>query len=80
MQSIALSLGQLLHSMLNASFEKRVCQFDPACTYSMGESERIFGEWLESRDTYHEDIDLITKGVIGMDRYGDPDRQILGGD
>jgi len=43
----------------------------------MGESERIFGEWLTTRNIDRRDIDLITKGGIGMDRYGDPDRPLL---
>jgi len=64
--------------MLDAAFEKGVRRFDLARTYGMGESERIFGEWLKSRPHINrQDIDLITKGGIGMDRYGDPDRPLL---
>ena len=63
--------------MLDAAFEKGVRRFDLARTYGMGESERIFGEWLTTRNIDRRDIDLITKGGIGMDRYGDPDRPLL---
>lgn len=73
----ALSKAEDPHGMLDAAFEKGVRRFDLARTYGMGESERIFGEWLESRNIDLNKIDLITKGGIGMDRYGDPDRPIL---
>ena len=45
--------------------------------YGLGESERIFGQWLSSRDIDRKDVDIITKGGMGMDRYGDPDRPLL---
>jgi hypothetical protein len=73
----ALSKAEDPHGMLDAAFEKGVRRFDLARTYGMGESERIFGEWLQSRDINRRDIDLITKGGIGMDKYGDPDRPLL---
>jgi aryl-alcohol dehydrogenase-like predicted oxidoreductase len=73
----ALSKAEDPHGMLDAAFEKGVRRFDLARTYGMGESERIFGEWLESRNIDAKQIDLITKGGIGMDRYGDPDRPLL---
>jgi aryl-alcohol dehydrogenase-like predicted oxidoreductase len=63
--------------MLDAAFEKGVRRFDLARTYGMGESERLFGEWLNTRKIDRQDIDLITKGGIGMDGYGDPDRPLL---
>lgn len=63
--------------MLDTAFEKGIRRFDLARTYGMGESERLFGEWLISRGINRDDIDIITKGGIGMDRYGDPDRPIL---
>ena len=64
-------------AMLDAAFEKGIRRFDLARTYGMGESERLFGEWMNTRNINREDIDLITKGGIGMDRYGDPDRPLL---
>lgn len=63
--------------MLDAAYEKGVRRFDLARTYGMGASERIFGEWLSTRDIDRDSIDLITKGGIGMDKYGDPDRPLL---
>eukprot|EP00559_Dactyliosolen_fragilissimus_P008972 CAMPEP_0184863628 /NCGR_PEP_ID=MMETSP0580-20130426/11957_1 /TAXON_ID=1118495 /ORGANISM="Dactyliosolen fragilissimus" /LENGTH=429 /DNA_ID=CAMNT_0027362077 /DNA_START=18 /DNA_END=1307 /DNA_ORIENTATION=- len=73
----ALSKADDPYAMLDAAYDKGVRRFDLARTYGMGESEKIFGEWLESRDIDRCDIDLITKGGIGMDRYGDPDRPLL---
>lgn len=73
----ALSKAEDPMGMLDAAFEKGVRRFDLARTYGMGESERIFGEWLTTRNIDRRDIDLITKGGIGMDRYGDPDRPLL---
>lgn len=64
--------------MLDAAFKKGIRRFDLARTYGMGESERIFGQWLKSRPNIdRKDIDLITKGGIGMDKYGDPNRPLL---
>jgi len=64
--------------MLDAAFEKGVRRFDLARTYGMGASERIFGEWLKARPNIdRKDINLITKGGIGMDGYGDPNRPLL---
>jgi len=73
----ALSKAEDPLGMLDAAYKKGVRRFDLARTYGMGESERIFGEWLDTRDIDRRDIDLITKGGIGMDRYGDPDRPLL---
>lgn len=73
----ALSKADDPHAMLDAAFDKGVRRFDLARTYGMGASERIFGEWLVSRNIDRRDIDLITKGGIGMDGYGDPDRPLL---
>jgi 1-deoxyxylulose-5-phosphate synthase len=73
----ALSKAEDPLAMLDAAFEKGIRRFDLARTYGMGESERLFGEWMSTRNINREDIDLITKGGIGMDRYGDPDRPLL---
>ncbi len=73
----ALSRADDPMAMLDAAYEKGVRRFDLARTYGMGASERIFGEWLVSRNVDRKDIDLITKGGIGMDGYGDPDRPLL---
>ena len=63
--------------MLDAAYEKGIRRFDLARTYGMGESERLFGKWLQSRNIDRSSIDIITKGGIGMDRYGDADRPLL---
>eukprot|EP00551_Chaetoceros_affinis_P007628 CAMPEP_0203665414 /NCGR_PEP_ID=MMETSP0090-20130426/2620_1 /ASSEMBLY_ACC=CAM_ASM_001088 /TAXON_ID=426623 /ORGANISM="Chaetoceros affinis, Strain CCMP159" /LENGTH=402 /DNA_ID=CAMNT_0050528947 /DNA_START=1186 /DNA_END=2394 /DNA_ORIENTATION=+ len=73
----ALSKAENPIGMLDAAYEKGVRRFDLARTYGMGESERIFGKWLESRNIDPATIDIITKGGIGMDRYGDADRPLL---
>ena len=73
----ALSKAEDPFAMLDAAYEKGVRRFDLARTYGMGESEQIFGKWLVSRNIERKEIDLITKGGIGMDRYGDPDRPLL---
>lgn len=74
------SLGRIDNPMeiLDAAYEKGVRRFDLARTYGLGESERIFGEWLSSREHIcREDLNIITKGGIGNDCYGDPNRPIL---
>jgi aryl-alcohol dehydrogenase-like predicted oxidoreductase len=73
----ALSKAENPLELLDSAYEKGFRRFDLARTYGLGESERIFGEWLESRDIDQNDIDIITKGGMGMDRYGDPDRPLL---
>lgn len=73
----ALSKAENPIEMLDAAWDKGVRRFDLARTYGMGESERIFGEWLKSRDIERNEIHIVTKGGIGMDRYGDADRPLL---
>ncbi len=73
----ALSKADHPLDMLDAAYEKGIRRFDLARTYGMGESERLFGKWLQTRNIDRKDIDVITKGGIGMDRYGDADRPLL---
>jgi aryl-alcohol dehydrogenase-like predicted oxidoreductase len=73
----ALSKAEDPLGMLDAAYAKGVRRFDLARTYGMGESERIFGEWFKSRKIDRESINIITKGGIGMDGYGDPNRPLL---
>lgn len=73
----ALSKADDPFGILDAAYDKGIRRFDLARTYGMGESERIFGEWLESRNINRRNVDIITKGGIGMDRYGDADRPLL---
>ena len=64
--------------LLDAAFAKGFRRFDLAHTYGAGESERIFGRWLDARpDIARSDLDIITKGGIGDDAFGDPDRPLL---
>jgi len=74
----ALSKAEDPISLLDAAFDKGFRRFDLAHTYGAGESERIFGRWLDSRpDIARADLDIITKGGIGDDAFGDPDRPLL---
>lgn len=63
--------------VLDSAYVKGFRRFDLAHTYGGGESERIFGEWLVSRGINRDTVDIITKGGIGDDKYGDPDRPLL---
>lgn len=66
--------------VLDAAFEKGVRRFDLARTYGHGKSETIFGEWMEARGINRNDVHIITKGGMGDDKYGDPNRPLLGRD
>lgn len=66
--------------LLDAAVERGFTSFDLARTYGGGESERIFGQWLNGRsdkNSLREDLFVITKGGMGDDKYGDPNRPIL---
>jgi len=65
------------YGVLDAAYEKGVRRFDLARTYGQGMSEKIFGEWMESRNIDRRSINIITKGGMGDDKYGDPDRPLL---
>mmetsp|Transcript_21311 Transcript_21311/g.43774 ORF Transcript_21311/g.43774 Transcript_21311/m.43774 type:complete len:473 (+) Transcript_21311:335-1753(+) len=77
----ALSKAEDPLSLLDAAYEKGFRRFDLAHTYGAGESERIFGKWLSTRESTNaidrSNLDIITKGGIGDDKYGDPDRPLL---
>lgn len=73
----ALSKAEDPLKVLDSAFMKGFRRFDLAHTYGGGESERIFGEWLVSRGINRDTVDIITKGGIGDDKYGDPDRPLL---
>mmetsp|Transcript_18302 Transcript_18302/g.25800 ORF Transcript_18302/g.25800 Transcript_18302/m.25800 type:complete len:470 (-) Transcript_18302:113-1522(-) len=73
----ALSTAENPMSILDAAYEKGFRRFDLARTYGAGESERIFGEWMEQRGIDRTDLDIITKGGMGKDKYGDPNRPLL---
>ena len=63
--------------LLDAAFYKGVRRFDLARTYGAGSSEKIFGEWMASRCIDRADVNIITKGGMGDDKYGDPTRNLL---
>jgi len=73
----AISQAEDPFQLLDAAFEKGVRRFDLARTYGQGKSETVFGEWMESRGIDRREINIITKGGMGDDKYGDPDRPIL---
>jgi len=73
----AISQAENPFALLDAAFEKGVRRFDLARTYGQGKSETIFGEWIESRNINHREIKIITKGGMGEDKYGDPNRALL---
>lgn len=73
----AISQAKSPFKLLDTAFEKGVRRFDLARTYGQGKSEVIFGEWIESRGIDHEELSIITKGGMGEDKYGDPNRAFL---
>lgn len=73
----AISQAKNPYELLDAAFEQGLRRFDLARTYGQGESEIIFGKWLKSRDIDRQDINIITKGGMGEDKYGDPNRPLL---
>lgn len=73
----AISQAENPFELLDAAFEKGVRRFDLARTYGQGKSEKVFGEWLESRNIDRRTVHIITKGGMGDDKYGDPTRPLL---
>lgn len=67
------------YEFLDAAYERGFRRFDLARTYGMGKSEKIFGKWLEKGEKYgvnRDEICVVTKGGMGDDKYGDPDREM----
>eukprot|EP00957_Ditylum_brightwellii_P151660 11549129-Ditylum_brightwellii.AAC.1 len=64
---------------LDAAYERGFNTFDLARTYGGGESERIFGRWLAKHggkgSEARQNLYIITKGGMGEDKYGDPNRR-----
>jgi aryl-alcohol dehydrogenase-like predicted oxidoreductase len=73
----ALSTAENPMSILDSAYEKGFRRFDLARTYGAGASERIFGEWMEQRGIDRSELNIITKGGMGKDKYGDPNRPLL---
>eukprot|EP00521_Asterionellopsis_glacialis_P007285 CAMPEP_0195283026 /NCGR_PEP_ID=MMETSP0707-20130614/1713_1 /TAXON_ID=33640 /ORGANISM="Asterionellopsis glacialis, Strain CCMP134" /LENGTH=448 /DNA_ID=CAMNT_0040342127 /DNA_START=192 /DNA_END=1535 /DNA_ORIENTATION=+ len=64
-------------ALLNHAYEKGFTRFDLARTYGLGESERLFGEWhSKSSHVNRDELCLVTKGGMGKDKYGDPNRPL----
>jgi len=73
----AISQAESPFDILDKSYERGVRRFDLARTYGQGKSEEIFGKWMESRNIDRRSVTIITKGGMGNDKYGDPERELL---
>lgn len=66
--------------LLSDAYELGFRRFDLARTYGMGKSEKIFGNWMDNGRKAgfldREQICVVTKGGMGNDKYGDPDREL----
>jgi len=62
--------------LLDDAFARGFCRFDLARTYGAGKSEKVFGRWLAESGVEREKIKLVTKGGMGNDKYGDPNREL----
>jgi len=60
--------------LLDDAVERGFCRFDLARSYGGGQSERLFGKWLEGSGVDRKTLKLVTKGGMGQDKYGSPDR------
>jgi diketogulonate reductase-like aldo/keto reductase len=70
----AISKAEKPLELLDEAYGKGFRRFDLARTYGGGESERIFGEWMKTRNIDRSSVGIITKGGMGKDKYGSPDR------
>jgi len=73
----AISKAENPQELLDEDYRKRFRRFDLARTYGAGASEKIFGEWMSSRQVDRSSVDIITKGGMGSDAFGRPDRPLL---
>lgn len=62
--------------LLDDAYERGFCRFDLARTYGAGKSEAIFGQWVKERNIDRSTIKIVTKGGMGNDKYGNPDREM----
>mmetsp|Transcript_1276 Transcript_1276/g.2061 ORF Transcript_1276/g.2061 Transcript_1276/m.2061 type:complete len:406 (-) Transcript_1276:201-1418(-) len=60
--------------LLTDAYDRGFRRFDLARTYGMGKSEDIFGRWMQECNIDRETIGVVTKGGMGNDKYGDPNR------
>jgi len=63
--------------LLDEGYARGFNRFDIARTYGGGKSEEIVGNWIKSRDIDPASLKIVTKGGMGEDKYGDPNRPIL---
>lgn len=63
------------HEHLDNSWKRGFYRYDLARTYGLGKSEKVFGEWRSINGISRESVDLVTKGGMGKDKYGHPDRE-----
>lgn len=73
----ALSGVQNPLDLLDAGYTRGFNRFDIARTYGGGRSEEIIGEWIHERQIDPTTLNIVTKGGMGEDKYGDPHRTIL---
>lgn len=66
------------HQFLDDAYQRGFRRFDLARTYGLGKSEKIFGKWMEqalqSGQVDRDELTVLTKGGMGNDKYGDPNR------
>uniref|UniRef100_A0A7S2EX32 NADP-dependent oxidoreductase domain-containing protein n=1 Tax=Trieres chinensis TaxID=1514140 RepID=A0A7S2EX32_TRICV len=62
--------------LLDDAYERGFRRFDLARTYGLGKSEELFGRWHTSSGVDRETLHLVTKGGMGDDKYGDPNRPL----
>ena len=65
------------YDILSATYEKDSAKYNLAHTYGMGDSKLIFGHWLSQSRVDRAEMNIITKGGIGNDAFGDPDCPLL---
>lgn len=63
--------------LLDEGYARGFNRFDIARTYGGGKSEEIVGKWINERNIDPETLNIVTKGGMGEDKYGDPKRPIL---
>jgi len=69
------------NKLLNDAYERGFRRFDLARSYGGGKSEELFGKWMDENSgieggVNRDDIRIVTKGGMGNDKYGDPNRPL----
>jgi len=63
--------------LLDEGYARGFNRFDLARTYGGGKSEEIVGKWMNEHQIDPSTLNIVTKGGMGEDKYGDPHRTIL---